>query len=243
MQAEPAFREEFDACCSHLSIDLREVVFPGRTRADAARLDETEIAQPALFAVEYALARLLQTWGVAPSALIGHSVGEYVAACLAGVFTLGDALLLVARRGQLMRQAGPGAMISVQLPEAALGTLPDGLSVAAVNGPDLCAVAGPEAAIGLFEQDLAERGVAARRLRTSRAFHSAMMTAAADELRAVVAQVRPAAANSLYLQRDWRLDHRRAGNRSGVLGRAHAAAGAVRRRADDVAQVGRPRAA
>ncbi|HEX5493584.1 MAG TPA: type I polyketide synthase, partial [Mycobacteriales bacterium] len=194
-QTQPRFREEFDRCCDHLAadlgIDLHQLLF---TRADPVvgwpgRLDETEITQPALFAVEYALAQLWYDWGVRPRALIGHSLGEYVAACLAGVFTLRDALTLVARRGQLMQRVAKGVMLSVQLPERDLGVLPEGFSVAAVNGPDLCVVSGPDPGLRTLEREFASRGVPTRRLRTSRAFHSAMMAPAARELRELAADI------------------------------------------------------
>ncbi|HEU4322645.1 MAG TPA: beta-ketoacyl synthase N-terminal-like domain-containing protein [Roseiflexaceae bacterium] len=140
------------------------------------KLTETRYAQPALFVVEYALAQLWQSWGVKPSALIGHSIGEYVAATLAGVFRLEDALALVAARGRLMHTMPAGAMLSVQLPEPELLPLLDSeLSLAAVNGPRACVAAGPEHAIAALEQRLAARDIPCRRLHTSHAFHSAMM--------------------------------------------------------------------
>jgi phthiocerol/phenolphthiocerol synthesis type-I polyketide synthase E len=192
-ETEPRFREEFDLCAEHVAaeagIDLRALLFAGGDLTDPAQLAETHIAQPALFSVEYALARLWQEWGVEPQAFVGHSVGEYVAACLAGVFALKDALALVAKRGQLMQEAGPGAMLSIHMPETMLGELPDGVCVAAINAPDLCVVSGPEPPIIAMERALTSRGIAARRLHTARAFHSTMMTAAAGKLRALVARV------------------------------------------------------
>ena len=197
--SEPVFREEFDRCCEPLErdfgLDLKDLIFSSGGVGDqdaggnASRIDDTVIAQPAVFAVEYALAGLWRSWGVEPRALIGHSVGEYVAACLAGVFELEDAVRLVAARGRLMQQAPAGAMLSVQLPPAELGELPEGVSLAAVNAPELCVVAGPEDAVALLAAQWAGRGVAARRLHTSRAFHTPMMAAAADELRTLVAGI------------------------------------------------------
>ncbi len=173
---EEVFRREVDLCARlllpHLGRDLREIFTSGE------ELRETRIAQPALFVVEYALARLLSAWGIRPWAMIGHSVGEYVAACLAGVFSLEDALALVAARGELLQSLPGGAMLSVELSAAELdpllGTAP-GLSIAAINAPGLCVVSGPEPALADFEAGLQERGTASRRLRTSHAFHSAMM--------------------------------------------------------------------
>lgn len=173
-----------------MDADLRRLVLtPAAGTDERTDLDDTAVAQPALFAVEYALVRLWESWGVRPHAFVGHSLGEYVAACLAGVFTLEDAAVLVARRGRLMREAEPGAMLGVELAERDLRALPDGLCLAAVNAAGLCTVAGPEPAIADFGRRLAERGVAARRLRTTRAFHSPSMAAAARELRALVAKM------------------------------------------------------
>jgi acyl transferase domain-containing protein/acyl carrier protein len=178
--AEPAFREQIDLCArrlqSHLRLDLRELLYPADPEsAEAAeRLTRTEYAQPALFAVDYALARLWMNWGIEPAACIGHSLGEYVAACLAGVLSLDDALQLVAARGRLMQQLPAGAMTAVALPAAQLqSVLADGLAIAAINAPALSVVSGPIEDIDRFERTCQERGVLCRRLRTSHAFHSA----------------------------------------------------------------------
>ncbi len=178
--AEPVFRREMDRCCEILQpllgLDLREVIYPEDREAVAARLERTELAQPALFAVEWSLARLWMEWGVRPRALAGHSIGEYVAACLAGVFALEDALALVAERGRLMQEMPAGAMLAVALPASKLTPcLEDGLSLAAVNGPADCVAAGPEAAVEALAKGLAAEGIKIRRLHTSHAFHSAMM--------------------------------------------------------------------
>ncbi|MYT14312.1 Acyl transferase domain-containing protein [Streptomyces sp. SceaMP-e96] len=157
-----------------LGLDLREVLYG--TAADAERLTSTEVAQPALFATEYALARLLLRRGVVPDDMVGHSVGEFTAACVAGVLPLEDALHLVALRGRLMREQPPGAMLSVEATEETVGSLlPPGVSIAAVNAPALCVAAGPEEGVSALERALAGSGVAARRLHTSHAFHSVMM--------------------------------------------------------------------
>jgi non-ribosomal peptide synthase protein (TIGR01720 family) len=183
-RTEPAFRESFDLCCEllepRLGLDLRDVLYPpeGADDAEAAgRLRQTLFAQPALFAVGYALAQLWQEWGVRPQAMIGHSIGEYLAACLAGVFTLEEALRLVATRARLMQQLPAGAMLAVSLPESEVSPLLNGtaLSLAAVNGPSLCVISGsPDAAADLSRR-LDERGLDYRPLHTSHAFHSAMM--------------------------------------------------------------------
>ena len=192
---ELVFRAHVDACAErlqpHLDLDLRDLLFadPPLPTSDA-RLTQTCYAQPALFVIEYALAHLWMAWGIQPEVMIGHSIGEYVAACLAGVLTLDDALALVAARGRLMQQVAPGAMLAVPLPEAAVQSLlVAGLDLAAVNGPSLCVVAGPEAAIVSFEQQLRTQGVDGRRLHTSHAFHSAMMDPILDAFAAQVAQV------------------------------------------------------
>jgi acyl transferase domain-containing protein len=181
-ERERAFRAEVDDCATrlkpHLGLDLREVLYPAATRAEQARdlLQQTRLSQPALFTVEYALARLWMAWGVQPEAMVGHSIGEYVAACLAGVFSLPDALALVAARGQLMQELPPGAMLSVARPEAELAPLLGArLSVAAVNAPSLTVVAGPTDAVEELRARCEERGIQCRRLHTSHAFHSAMM--------------------------------------------------------------------
>ena len=192
---EPVFRAEVDACCEALIAqgepDLRPVVFAAD--GDAA-LQQTAVTQPALFVIEYALAQLWQAWGVVPTALIGHSLGEYVAACLAGVFTRDDALRLVALRGRLMQALPAGAMLAVPLSEAEVTPLlSETVSLAAVNGPRLCVVAGPAAAIAAVETQLAARGVTGQRLVTSHAFHSAMMAPILDTFEAAVAAVPKAA--------------------------------------------------
>lgn len=181
-RCEPSFREQVDQCAEllipHLGLDLRTVLYP--TEADVAvaeqQINQTWLTQPALFAVEYALAKLWMEWGVIPRAMIGHSIGEYVAACLGGVLTLEDALTLVAIRGRLMQQQPNGAMLAVPLPEQEIRSLMNGkLFLAAINEPTLCVASGPPEAVAELEQDLAQRGLVCRRLSTSHAFHSQMM--------------------------------------------------------------------
>src|SRR5262249_13094512 len=117
---EAVFRAEVDSCAEillrHTRIDIREALYG--SEASDERLRETQLAQPALFVIEYALARLLISWGAVPKAMLGHSLGEYVAACLAGVFSLSDALALVAKRGRLMQETARGSMLAASLPEA-----------------------------------------------------------------------------------------------------------------------------
>lgn len=181
-EGEKIFRDEFDRCADLLKPtlggDLRRLLFADGSTATAAaaELQQTAVAQPALFAVEYALASLWMQWGVRPAAMIGHSIGEIVAACVAGVFSLPDALTLVATRGRLMQSMPPGAMLAVMLPEDEVRPLAAGLmDVAAVNGPAACVVAGSIEAAAQMEFRLAERKIAHQRLHTSHAFHSSMM--------------------------------------------------------------------
>jgi amino acid adenylation domain-containing protein len=180
-RADARFRGDIDACAEilapHLPLDLRAVLFPDQQSAvGAPDLAETLLAQPALFVVGYALARLWMRGGVQPQAMIGHSVGEFVAACLAGVFSLEDALAVIAERGRMMQELRPGAMLSVRLGAEEVFALLNGhLSLAAANSPRLSVVAGSEAAIDALDRQMKERGVSARRLATSRAFHSEMM--------------------------------------------------------------------
>ncbi len=182
--AEPTFRAHVDYCSEvlkrHLGFDLRDALFPPADGPEQAteRLRRTAVTQPALFTIEYALARLWQEWGVLPRAMIGHSIGEYVAACVAGVMSLDDALALVATRGRLMASMPPGAMIAAPLSEAAVRSVvgQNGVvSLAAVNAPSLCVLSGPSEAIEELGARLAQQGLPCRRLHTSHAFHSAMV--------------------------------------------------------------------
>ena len=185
-RSERVFREEIDRCAEVLrpllnGEDLRRVLYPepGQEAAATAALNETRLTQPALFAFGYALAKLWRSWGVRPTAMLGHSVGEYVAATLAETFTLEDALTLVARRAALVQAQPRGAMLAVRLTEAGMTALLTetgaSLSLAAVNAPELCVVAGREEAVARLEQLLDARHVGHRRLQTSHAFHSAML--------------------------------------------------------------------
>jgi acyl transferase domain-containing protein len=185
---EAVFRREADRCLAlvtpDLNVDLRELLFPSaeRTAAAARQLDQTYITQPALFIIEYALAGLLMSWGIKPEAMIGHSIGEYVAACLAGVFSLEEALRLVVFRGRIIQEQPPGAMLALTLPETEAQTLLGSqLSLAAINGPTQCVVSGPVEAVEALQRSLGEKGVECRRLQTSHAFHSGMMDAVLEK--------------------------------------------------------------
>jgi acyl transferase domain-containing protein len=192
---EPCFREHFDDCAEILQpllgLDLRETLFAQRTfeKQDAALLTDTSVAQPALFALEFALAQTLSEWGIRPKAMIGHSVGEYVAACLAGVFTVESALRLVAQRGQLMQSLKPGAMLAVPLSADEVREILDAnLSIAASNSPENTVVAGTLDAIDRLDAFLQSQGFDTHRLHTSHAFHSAMMEPIREPFRRFVEQ-------------------------------------------------------
>lgn len=195
-EAEPVFRETVDHCAAqlvaHLGVDLRSVMFPadGPSAASSERLTQTSLAQPALFVVEYALAQLYLSWGVRPDAMIGHSIGEWVAACLAGVIALPDALKLVALRGRLMEEMPRGVMMMVPLPETAVcPMLGDGLWLAALNAPSMCVVSGTADRIDALHARLQNDGVEGQRLQTSHAFHSGLMDAAVPRFVEAVRQV------------------------------------------------------
>ena len=188
--AESAFREAFDACVAHagevVDFDLRERMWSD----DPAALLPTAVMQPAIFTMEYALAQWWMSLGVQPAAMLGHSVGEFVAATLAGVFELRDAMRLVVRRGALMQAQPEGAMLSVRLPrEDVLARLSATLSLAVENAPAACVVAGPHADVAALQAALEKDGVACRPLRTSHAFHSAMMEPVLAPFRAEVERV------------------------------------------------------
>ena len=179
-EREASFRADIDRCAElltpELGLDLRRLLYADAdARAAAAELQQTAIAQPALFTVEYALAQLWMRWGVKPAAMIGHSIGEYVAACLAGVFSLPDALRIVATRGRLMQSMPPGVMVAVMLSEQDVQPMLGAMEIAAVNSPATCVVSGTEAAARVFEAELARRNITSQRLHTSHAFHSSMM--------------------------------------------------------------------
>jgi len=182
-EQEETFRTEVDRCCAllepELGLDLRRLIYPDPAGEDgeaASRLTQTSIAQPALFVVEYALARLWMSWGIRPAALIGHSIGEYVAACLADVFSLEDGLRLVTMRAQLMNELPEGAMLALRMSEVeAQAWVAGDVVLAASNAPSLCVLSGPTAQIEDVQRRLEEAKVAAVRLKTSHAFHSSMM--------------------------------------------------------------------
>jgi acyl transferase domain-containing protein/acyl carrier protein len=194
-RSEPVFRQEIDRCAAllepELGCDLRHVLYPtADPEAVSNRLMQTMLAQPSLFAVEYALARLWMSWGVQADAMIGHSIGEYVAACLAGVFSLEDGLKIVAARARIMQSAARGTMLSVALPwERLSAMLDEGISIAAINEPSSCVASGADDSVAALEARLAQLAVPCRRLHTSHAFHSHMMAPIMDSFGRVLAGV------------------------------------------------------
>jgi amino acid adenylation domain-containing protein len=177
------------------ALDLRQMLGRAQRSSEAPEttetpLDRTALLQPAIFALDYALASLLLGWGIVPRAMLGYSLGEYVAACLAGVLSLADAARLVALRARLLDALPEGAMLAVPLSEAELAAaLPAGLAIAAVNGPRATVAAGSSAAIEALERQLSEAGIAARRLRTTHAFHSPLLAPAARPLAAAAREI------------------------------------------------------
>ncbi len=225
-QVEPVFREHVARCCellkTHIGFDLRDVLYPSQDPLSddwpgqdwpsqnwrgqdwieeaAELLKQTWVTQPALFVIEYALARLWMEWGVHPRAMIGHSVGEYVAACLSGVLSLKDALALVAARGRLMQSLPEGAMLVVPLSEPELlPLLTRRLSLAAVNGSATCVISGPTDDVVELERRLTARGLGCRRLHTSHAFHSQMMDPILDPFAEEVKKIKLSPPNIPYL--------------------------------------------
>jgi amino acid adenylation domain-containing protein len=181
-QKDPHFREDVDRCAHylqpHMGLDIREYLYPppGDEEKAAQSLRDTFFTQPAIFTIEYSLARLWMRWGLEPAALLGHSIGEFVAATLAGIFDLDKALMMVATRASLMQKLPAGIMLAVRKAATdVLPLLPPDLSIAAMNGPQLCVVSGPTDTVTSFQQALEAQGTVCRPLHTSHAFHSSMM--------------------------------------------------------------------
>ncbi|MFD8159756.1 type I polyketide synthase [Streptomyces malaysiensis] len=197
----PVFRDAFDAACArldrhlvdagHVTHSVRDVVFAQPGSPEAELLDRTVFAQAALFAVETALFRLYESWGVRPDILAGHSVGELTAAHVAGVLSLDDAAALLAARARLMQALPGGAMVALNAPEAMVRSLladaPGAVDIAAVNGPASVVVSGDEDAVVAVERRCAAKGYRTKRLRVSHAFHSAHMDGMLDAFRAIAA--------------------------------------------------------
>lgn len=196
--SDPASANRIRQACRQVAQDggpddlLDLLTIPNESPETSARMARTEIAQPALFIYQFSLANWLIENGMSPAALVGHSIGEYVAACIGGVMSFDDALRLVVMRGRLMGQTAPGAMFALSMTEAEVGDLlsvfgPD-LSMAAVNGPRQCVVAGSIECINALEEHITAQGNSGRRLVVSHAFHSRMMDPVLDAFRDVVAK-------------------------------------------------------
>ena len=186
-QHSSVFREHLDRCADLLTPllgrDLRDVLFPasGDEEASTEILRNTQFTQPALFALGYSLAQVWLAWGVKPSALMGHSIGEFAAACVAGVFKLEDGLKMIAERGRAMQALPGGSMMSVRLPGAEVEPMLSGdMVVGSFNGPELCVVAGPDDQVAKLQEKLESKDIVCRHLHTSHAFHSPMMDSIVD---------------------------------------------------------------
>ncbi|MEW7293169.1 non-ribosomal peptide synthetase/type I polyketide synthase [Aquimarina sp. 2304DJ70-9] len=178
---ENIFREEIDTCLEHAqeytSIDLRSILFSDADKP-SKKINQTEYAQPLLFFTEYALAKLLMNWGITPDYMIGHSIGEYAAACLSGVFELKDAIRLVIKRGLLMSKASKGTMLNINASKDQVDTLLetyDTIDLAVVNSENAVVVSGTIEDIDDFQKALENKGISSKKLHTSHAFHSRMM--------------------------------------------------------------------
>jgi amino acid adenylation domain-containing protein len=176
------FRDQIAECADILAdqmgIDIRTILYPEPARRERAEqlMAEPLIAQSALFVFEYSLAKLWMHWGIEPNAVIGHSLGEYAAACMAGVLSLDDALKLIVERARLLQTLPGGAMLAVRLPCSQVERyLSSELTTAAINAPKMTVVSGSQEAVRALENELAAKKIASRRLVTSHAFHSAML--------------------------------------------------------------------
>ena len=235
-RTESTYRHLVDECLGLLPDRQRAALrthLLGRRDPASEALADTALAQPALFIVEYALARTLESWGLRADMLLGHSIGEYIAATLAGVFSLADALRVVVARGELVSALPHGAMLSLPVPEETARTLAAGhdVCVAAVNAEALVAVAGGAEAMDKFEPELAKHRIAGRRLRVSHAFHSAMMDPVLAEFEAhhAIHGLAPAVSSG-HLQCDRRQHDEQTATDPSLLGGPPASNGAVRRR-------------
>ncbi|MEX3952768.1 amino acid adenylation domain-containing protein [Paraburkholderia sp. EG287B] len=207
--SEAVFRDCVDHCAQLLQplmdLDIRTVLYPpadvsGATDAARERLMQTSITQPALFVVEYALVRQLEHWGVRPNAMMGHSLGEYVAACVAGVMSLPDALKLVVMRGQLIQALPAGSMLAVEASAQELAPyVANGVDLAVVNAARSCVLAGPAEQIDAVQVRLDDAGLRCKRVATSHAFHSAMLDPALESFMALVRQVELRAPHIPYI--------------------------------------------
>ena len=205
-QIEPTFRDVLDQCFSlfrqYMDIDLKELVFKEKKeqtgkidlrkmlRSQEEILDQTHIAHPLIFSIEYALSKLWIHWGIQPESMMGYSIGEYVAACLAGVFSLEDVVYIVARRSQLIQKLPKGGMLAVGLSTENISPfLSAELSISGVNAPDSCVVSGSLKAIEGLEETLSKKEIVCRRLKTIHPFHSKLMQPIVDAFNEVLEKI------------------------------------------------------
>jgi acyl transferase domain-containing protein/SAM-dependent methyltransferase/acyl carrier protein len=195
--SEEVAKNAIDRCAhilkTHLESDIRHILFPNakQSKGAAEALKNTKWAQPALFTIGYALSTLWQSWGIKPAVMIGHSVGEYVAATLAGVMSLDDALAIIARRGKLISELPRGSMLGVLADSETVERFVTGkVSLAAINAPGFCVLSGPTNSINRVEKALAKESIPNRRLHTSHAFHSEMMDPILAEFEEVFADIK-----------------------------------------------------
>ena len=194
-ESQPVFRAALEECAGHLGASLDQPLLDLLWGSRSHLLDQTVYTQPALFAVEYSLAQLWRSWGIEPASVAGHSVGEYVAACLAGVYSLADGLRLIAGRGRLMQAvSGSGAMTAIWADEGRVRTALEGLeervTIAALNGPESVVISGYVDELGKAEQRLCAIGIKTQRLRTSHGFHSPQMRAVEEPFEQLAGEVR-----------------------------------------------------
>ncbi|KQS32326.1 type I polyketide synthase [Pedobacter sp. Leaf194] len=200
-QQEPVYAAAIDECAGllkkYLDTDIRSLIFVDEPSIEATeKLKDTKYTQPALFVTEYALAKLWMSWGITATLFCGHSIGEYVAAHLAGIFSLDDSLKLISARGKLISNLPVGAMLSVrESSEVVSKMLSADLSIAAINSPKSCVVAGPTEQIAELIKFLDKAEIANKELFTGHAFHSSMMDPILPEFEKIVAEVKLAAPN------------------------------------------------
>lgn len=192
---EMHFKKEMDECFRILKeysdIDFQNILYPSQySNTGEELIKQTKITQPLIFIIEYALAKTLINLNIIPNALIGHSIGEYTAACLSGVLTLHDAIYIVTKRGELMQRVEGGLMLSIDLPEKDIGRyLNEDISLALINSDSLSVVSGTTEAIEELYTELGVKKISSRILQTSHAFHSHMMKTILDDFRNIASNI------------------------------------------------------
>ena len=196
-EKEDLFRKEVDNCFSIVKLnfnkDLKSILFTNNESEDSSKINNTEFSQPLLFIIEYSLARLLMNWGVNPDIMIGHSFGEYVAACISGLFSLEDALYLITKRGELMQKVSKGKMLGISISENDLNELigkRKDISIATINSSELCVVSGSDESISAFKSLADNKGLSCKIIPNSNAYHSFIMDEILEEFGKVVKSVK-----------------------------------------------------